>query len=508
MTTTARRYRPSARPAAFACALLVCVLAAPGALAQSLDGALDRVLGQAKFADRLNMSVSILDGDTGRVLAQHRADRQLIPASNMKLLTSGAALRVLGDDFEFLTELVLFRGEGPGGSDRLVVRGSGDPAFADPELLDDMGVSVEDFIALWVDAIEGVGVADSVGEVVMDARVFDRQLVHDSWPDAQLNRWYCAQVSGINFHANVLRVYTRPSTEGSRPTVVLEPEVPWLDIDNKAKTVGRGKNHTVWASRAPGTNRIGVHADVRHATTPIEVTVHEPALVLGRVIASRLADRVHDEPTVRLALDSENLSGGETIHRVRTPMSVVLERCNTDSHNLYAEALMKRTGATASNAQGSWPRGAFALRSLIVQELGSDDAGSLVVADGSGMSRENRVTTGLVARWLRAMDKSPIARAFRESLPSAGEDGTLRKRFRSQSPENTVLAKTGYLTGVSALSGYVTHEESGRTIIFSVISNDKPNDISLNAVRTLEEQIVLMIDEALTDVAAGRQHGG
>ncbi|MEM1424824.1 MAG: D-alanyl-D-alanine carboxypeptidase/D-alanyl-D-alanine-endopeptidase [Planctomycetota bacterium] len=488
---------------------LACLALASGvARGQSLDDRLDRVLGSAAFAERLNLAVTILDGATGRELASASGGKPMIPASNMKLLTSGAALAVLGEDFEFLTELVLFRGNGPGGTDRLVVRGSGDPAFADFELLDDMGVGVEDFIALWVDAIEDAGVGDSVGEIVLDTRIFDRELVHRSWPTAQLNRWYCAQVSGLNFHANVLRVYTKPTEVGRPPLVTVEPEVPWLDIANKAKTVGRGRNHTAWASRAIGSNRIGIHADVRHATTPIEVTVHEPGLVLGRVIASRLASRDHEEPRVRFAGDDEDLSGGETIHRVRTPIEIVLERCNVSSHNLYAEALIKRTGAEASNAQGTWPRGAFAVRSLLTQRVGPDKTGALVVADGSGMSRENRVTSDLLAHWLVAMDRTPEAEAFRESLPSAGEEGTLRKRFRRTDPVNEVRAKTGYLSGVSALSGYVTHEKTGRTIVFSIISNDKPRDVALASIRKLEEDIVLMIDDALSERAEADSMGG
>lgn len=509
MPTDARRPRIRVHTLAIVAWACTMLLGATGALAQDLSYELQRVIADSKVGSKLNLSVTILDARTGEVLADKDPEKPMIPASNMKLLTSGAALRVLGPDFEFLTELVLFRGDGPRGSDRLVVRGSGDPAFADFELLDEMGLSVEDFIALWVDAIERAGVADSVGEIVVDARIFDRELVHESWPEAQLNRWYCAQVSGVNFHANVLRIYTRPTEPGQRPIVQFEPELPWLEITNKAKTVGRGKNHTVWASRAIGTNHIGLHADVRHATTPLEVTVHEPGMILGRVIASRLAERGHSEPPVRFAEANEDLSGGETIHTVRTPIGVVLERCNTDSHNLYAEALIKRTGAEASRAQGSWTRGGYALRALLVEELGPEIAQRAVIADGSGMSRKNRVTTLLLARWLRSMrnDKNASA-AFIESLPIAGETGTLEKRFSRSRPEHTVRGKTGYLSGVSALSGYVTDEDTGRAFIFSIISNDKPKGVALRSVRELEEDIVLMLDEQLSEMAGTDTQGG
>ena len=125
------------------------------------------------------------------------------------------------------------------------------------------------------------------------------------------------------------------------------------------------------------------------------------------------------------------------------------------------------------------------------------------------MSRENRVTPRAMTEWLAAMNEDTLLRdAFIGSLATPKKDGTLEKRFRQKSPRNDMYAKTGYLTGVSALSGYLIDPDTDRTLIFSIISNDKPSSIALSNVRALEEKIVLMADEYLERSTARPAIGG
>ncbi|MHC5027953.1 MAG: D-alanyl-D-alanine carboxypeptidase, partial [Planctomycetota bacterium] len=147
-----------------------------------------------------SIGISVVDVQSGRVLYESKQDELMIPASNMKLLTTGAALHVLGPEFRFSTKMVL-------DGDRLIVVGDGDPAFGDPKLLrlmaagDKDGLDVEEFLDLWVNAVHDTGIT-SVSEVLVDDRVFDRAFVHSTWPIDQLNQHYCAEVAGLNFHAN------------------------------------------------------------------------------------------------------------------------------------------------------------------------------------------------------------------------------------------------------------------------------------------------------------------
>ncbi len=479
-----------------ALACLIVALLAPVAGAQALQAELERLLEASRLHTRLDLSVRVIELDSGRELASHEPRRSLIPASNMKLLTSGTALAVLGPDFAFETTVRVVPQAGGDRGDLVVIDGSGDPALADPDLLEEMGLSVEGLLNAWAEAIVARAGTSGVAEVVVDDRVFDREFSHPTWPRRQLNRRYCAEVAGVNFHGNVLAVFTRPGSVGRPPVLSVQPETPWIEIENRAKTVGRGKQHTAWASRAYQTNEIAVHGDVRYGSLPIEVTLHDVPGQLALLVADRLGRRLGEAPAARVAEGTERLEGGEVVHTVRTRLATVLERCNEDSENLYAEALIKRIGHEVAGGPGTWSNGAAIMRMTLNERLGSHAGAAIVVADGSGMSRENRVTTELLAEWVRslALDER-LGAAFRESLPVAGEEGTLRKRFRGRELDRVVRAKTGYLSGVSAMTGIVPGPGGRGGAVFSIISNEKPNDVPLRDVRALEEAIVLMVDD-------------
>src|SRR5690606_28843848 len=168
-----------------------------GARGQELDRELTVLLGRAGLGNA-GVGVSIVDVATGRELASHRADERMIPASNLKLLTSGAAVAVLGPTYEFRTQIERH-------GDKLVIRGAGDPAFADPVLLEQMGVTLDAFMDRLVESVTRVGMT-RCDEIIVDDRVFDRTYIHPDWPRDQLDKGYCAEVSGLNFHANVLRI--------------------------------------------------------------------------------------------------------------------------------------------------------------------------------------------------------------------------------------------------------------------------------------------------------------
>ncbi|MEM1165961.1 MAG: D-alanyl-D-alanine carboxypeptidase/D-alanyl-D-alanine-endopeptidase [Planctomycetota bacterium] len=489
------------RPVGRASAVLVCAAVAwavliTSAFGQPLQAPLEQ-LAASRQLGAASVGVVILDADAGMPLAGLRSDERFIPASNMKLLTSGVALHVLSPRFEFRTTL-----EFDEAGRRLIVRGAGDPAFGDPVLLEDMGLTPEAFVDVWATAAaEALREAEMAGvdEIVIDDRVFDRVPVHETWPVEQLNRWYCAEVSGLNFHTNCVSVYPRPSVVAGQPALLnLVPELPWLEIENKTRTVSQGK-HTAWAARGHMSNDISVFGDVRFASDPIEVTVHDPALQFGRLLAHRLSLMEVEVGTVRLADPDESLPEQRVLHTVRSPMETVLRRINVRSQNMYAESVLKRIGAEVAGPPGSWDSGSAIVRMVINDRLGPSAGESLVAADGSGMSRENRVTPGLLADWLRSFhDDEALGPELIASMPGPGE-GTLRTRFQSARLTNEVRAKSGYLRGVSALSGYVTHEESGRRVVFAVMVNDPPSGVARATIRRFEEQVVELADQWLSE---------
>lgn len=463
----------------------------------------------------------LLDVQSRTVLAEIRPDEQFIPASNMKLLTSAAAMMVLGPDFSFRTELVLSDG-------RLVVRGDGDPALGDPEVLRlaDAKITVDDVLRTLATNVSRAGVT-SVDEVVVDDRVFDRVALHPSWNPENFHQPFSAQVAGVNFHANVLSVFVRPNPAGenSPPFFETQPAAAWMRIDaSKTRTNPKG-NNTVWLVRQGTANDFEMRGEVaRPSRAPVMVTVSNPSLWFGQLLATSLEKQsVRVGPTagagvaptgsnlrpaaVRLAQDQEQFGEGRVVAAVTTPIIDVLHRCNEDSENLYAEALLKRMGKKITGEPGSWTNGAAVLRMLLSQEVGPSAAASTMVSDGSGLSRDNRVTPATMAQWLATMATKPWAKEFIDSLAQPGE-GTLENRFRNAKLTGVVSAKSGYIRGVRSLSGYVQGKDGEGTLVFAIFLNDVPAGDAHNEARALHEDIVLLLDRTIARRAARRNVAG
>ncbi|MCC6950406.1 MAG: D-alanyl-D-alanine carboxypeptidase/D-alanyl-D-alanine-endopeptidase [Phycisphaerales bacterium] len=476
------------------CLLVATASATAWAQAGSLTDDVRRLVAAQKLG-AAKVGICIRDVENGLTLADLNGSTPLTPASNMKLLTSGAALLVLSPDYQFSTELVQ-------DGDRLILRGSGDPALADPEVLSLMKpkMTVGDVLDVIADAATTAGVRNA-RELVVDDRVFDREFVHPSWPADKLDRGYSCQVSGLNFHANVILVFPRPGGDGpgSPPSFAIEPESPFLSISNKARTIANGKN-SVWLSREPDTNRFTLHGDVKYAAqVGVEITIHDPAMFAGQLLADRLKGvGAMTSPTVRLAGPADpGGPTGKSVAAITTPISEVMKRCNTDSANLYAESLLKSMGHAVTKEPGSWKNGASVLRMVLSQKLGPDQAARVTIADGSGLSRDNAVSAEALARWLEVMGRDRTVRdMFAESLASPGE-GTLRERFRGDKIGTHICAKSGFINGVRTLSGYAIDEASGRRVAFSVMVNDIKTDTQTLASKELHEQIALLCDRWL-----------
>jgi D-alanyl-D-alanine carboxypeptidase/D-alanyl-D-alanine-endopeptidase (penicillin-binding protein 4) len=479
-------------------ALVPVLLLLAGPALGSLRGNIDYIVKSGNLG-RATTGVSVRDAGTGNVVVDMDGMVDMIPASNLKLFTTGAALHALGPDFRFESRLLRT-------GDRIIIVGDGDPGFGDPTLRAKMAtpagtpMDVETFLDLWVDAIKATGLT-AVSEIVVDDSVFDREYVHPTWPRDQLNRRYCAQVSGFSFHLNQLHFFPRPRP-GARPSVALMEPQAELVISNKA-TSRRGvdDNDTVWIARRLGTNELTFYGNVKHPfRTPVPVTVHDMPMFFGGIIANRLRSAGIQVGSVRVTVPaevpSEGTPVGPTIH---TPISTAITRCNRDSQNLYAESLIKRVGGAMTGQPGSWLNGAAIIRLVVHERLGSAALSStLRVADGSGLSRDNRVAPATITAWLDSFHKDErLGETFIDSLAVGGQTGTLRKRRALALPDGAVVqAKSGYINGVSCLSGYVTLAD-GRRRCFSIMINDVA--VPLGRVKRVQEKIVKAIYEDMVE---------
>ncbi|MEQ8770694.1 MAG: D-alanyl-D-alanine carboxypeptidase/D-alanyl-D-alanine-endopeptidase [Phycisphaerales bacterium] len=481
--------------AVFAVALVAAL--ASQALAQlGLQARIDAAAARIPLGPT-SIGVCVVDVQTGELLAGIEPDRALIPASNMKLLTSGAALLALGEEFTFRTEILHERAAD---RDRLIIVGSGDPALGDPVLLD-QGTPAMDVHGLLVrigSAVAKRGVR-SVDEIVLDDRVFDHEFAHPSWPADQLNRWYCAEVSGLNFHTNVLTVYAQ-AQRNEPPVVTLEPPAPWVEFENRASSIVRGQS-TAWVSRPRPENTFTLHGKVR-SNNAVRVAIHDPTAFTGKVIRDAMSSAGVNAKTatMRPAGSDEEFEGATPLVAVTTTLADVLRRCNADSHNLYAEAMLKRVGHEVTGEPGSWLNGGAVLRMLVAERIGSDHATQIEIADGSGLSRDNRVRPDTLALWVASVAREPeVGDAFVASMPRPGE-GTLRSRFSESELRHEVRAKSGYLRGVYALSGVLVDPETGAPeIAFAILLNDVPEGSTARKAKPFHEAVVEQIDAWLAE---------
>jgi D-alanyl-D-alanine carboxypeptidase/D-alanyl-D-alanine-endopeptidase (penicillin-binding protein 4) len=402
------------------------------------------------------------------------ADRALRPASNMKLVTTAAALVLLGPDWRFETafESAAPIRDGVLAGD-LVVRAGGDPLF-----VDGADGEVEPLLAPVAAALVARGVRSIAGDLVLDEGSFEPPGPGPEWPD-EGQHWteYCALAGGFSANRGALAVQVVPGRPGQAAAVKVRPAAHGLEENLGVRTTSGGRLTIALHARSSGVlvkgtipaGGSGWHEAMAHP---------DPVELFGSVLARSLAHggvllqgRVRRERDVRLG------AGARELHVLRSPWMPLLRPINTDSTNALADQLFLATGLAV---RGEGTRSAAAAATGMALDRLGVSAHGLVQVDGSGLSRANRVTAAQMTALIEAVLSGPpgSAEAYVQSLALAGETGTLDDRMRSGPARGRVRAKTGFIAGTSALSG-VVHAESGRSFVFSVLVN-YPNLSGLN----------------------------
>ena len=411
-------------------------------------------------------------GGGSRAEVGFRADRSMRPASNMKLVTTAAALVLLGPNWSFDTQ---FEAVGPlqDGVLRgdLVVRAGGDSLF-DPAA----GGSVDHLLAPLVADLRARGLRAVQGDLVLDEGAFADPGPGPEWPDPG-QHWaeYCALAGGFSANRGALTATVRAGSAGKPARVTVEPRDHGLVEHLGVRTAEGGRLTVAMHARSSGVLvRGSISAGAREWSDsmahpdPVELfgSVLSGALARGGVLLEGRMRRERDAPA------------GRVLAHLRTSLVDQLAPINADSTNAVADQLFFATG-NAVVGDGSRGGGAAAT-ALALARLGVSSEG-LVQVDGSGLSRANRVTaaqmTALIEAVLSADPQS--GRAYLDSLALAGETGTLDERMREGPARARVRAKTGFIGGTSALSG-VAQAGSGRSFVFSILV-EYPNISGLNS---------------------------
>jgi len=419
------------------------------------------------------------------VLFRHDSEIPLMPASNLKLVTTSAFLDHFGPDFKFRTVLLMKDND-------LFLIGDGDPTLGDAEMLKKLGWDVDTVFKAWADSIKQRGVT-SVRNVYLDDSVFDEVFLHPNWLSRYLGDRYAAQVGGVNLNANCIDFMVRAATSpGQAVAYTMNPDTRYATVKNLAVT---GEDKGVGVSRPPNRNDLTLRGEIAQSLgKPISVPIVDPPMFAATVLSETLArngvavtDATARDRSVRERYAADP-SGWAVVAALDTKVSTVLERANKDSMNLYAEAMCKRLGRDVSGQPGSWANGTAAVGEFL-KRIGVAEE-QFKLDDGSGLSRENAVSADTILKILAHNYQGPNREAFISSLAIGGADGTFEKRFKTNL-RGRVFGKSGYIAGVSCLSGYVRTEDN-KWFAFSILMNGITDN---GTAKTLQERIVNAIDE-------------
>ncbi|MEO0825640.1 MAG: D-alanyl-D-alanine carboxypeptidase/D-alanyl-D-alanine-endopeptidase [Cyanobacteria bacterium J06642_9] len=446
-----------------------------------LDARVEAILAEESALQRARLGVRVETlGD--RRLVYGRDDQHFfVPASNMKLFTTAAALQALGPDFRMRTVVQGTTSEF--GLTTLRVVGQGDPSFNDRQLAD------------LAQQLKRHGI-QQVSELIGDDTYFSGSAVNQNWEWEDVQAGYGAPVNSLILNRNEIGMTFYPQSAGQ--PVRLEWDDPAIAGDwqvvNHSTTLASGEPGYVYVGRDLSRPILYVRGSLvaGGSSDTAAIAIPDPAnyflqrfqLELAEVGISVNRTRVSPQP---------NASPLPELAAVDSPaLAQLMEAINRDSENIYAEAVLKTLGIHQAQTR---PREASqagtAAVKRILQELGVDPE-SYVQVDGSGLSRHNLATPTALVSVLQAMDQTPNAAVYRNSLSQAGINGTLRNSFRNSAIEEQLWGKSGWLSRNAALSGYV-NPPNYPPLVFSILLNNADTRSSVIG-RAMDDVVLLLAD--------------
>ena len=428
----------------------------------------------------------VRDARSGSTLYQHNPRTRLVPASNLKLLTTAAAMDVLGPQYRFSTQLL---SDGSQQGERLTgnlyLRGLGDPTtqFADYQAL--------------AAKLASQGVRQVQGDLVFDDTWFDAERLGVDWAQDDESTYYGAQISALtvspntDFDAGTLIVTAKASVISGQPVnVSISPPTDYVQLSNRAIS-GPGNSYGI--TRQHGTNVLQLTGALAPGKQSRQwVSVWEPTQLVANLFEQALAQQGIQVMGRRVIGGASPATARVLAEHQSAPLQALITPLLKLSNNNMSEALLKAMGRKTANA-GTAQAGVAAVAAFMKRQ--GMHPSTLVQVDGSGLSRRNLVSSQNLTDLLLATAKQPWFEAWYNALPIAGNadrmtGGSLRYRLRGTAAENNLHAKTGSMAGVSSLSGYLTDGE-GRRLVFSMISNNYVSDAA--PIRALENRLALAL---------------
>ncbi len=421
--------------------------------------------------------ISIKNLNTKKNLYQLNADKNFIPASNLKLFITAAALLKFGEDYRIATP-VYITGNIPNLT-TLTIVGKGDPNLTDKDL------------KKLADKLKLMGVKQ-INKLIVEDGYLPPPILNHTWEWTDLPHYYAPPVNSLILNDNVVTLSLTPEKLGQSLTLKWSDDLvkKQFIINNKTFTSSMETNNNIelnipWQKPILNLNgSLFLNSDSETFLLSIPNPNQYFLDSLEKVLKEKNITILHTK-IIENNNNTDNNKNSEEILTFFSPnMRELINKTNQDSDNLYAEVLLKTLAVTSKNNNG-----VDEIKRILTQlNLNIDN---LKIEDASGLSRHNLVTPSSITNLLILMDNTYYAESYRQSLSIAGVNGTLKNRFKNSLITNNLQGKTGTLTGVSALSGYLKILSYPQEIVFSIIINNS-GETSLKTRESIDKIILLL----------------
>ena len=471
--------------------------------ASGLAARIDTLIGQPRFA-HASWGIAVKSLDSGRTLYVHRADRLAHPASTAKLFTAAASLATLGPTYRFSTRLVS-RGTIRNGrlDGALILYGMGDPTLGTG--------SSGDWATQFASQLYARGVRQVHGDLIADDSYFTGPSFGAGWAAGDLQSWFAAPSSALSVDENIVNVTVTPGASPGVPASVrLAPINGIARMPGRIETTPPPSSSNINLYRAPGSDTLYLFGSIPVRAVPADfrLAMVDPAMQAARQLRVALASRgIQISGTTRVLhwpLDDRALMAGtrDLAELHSPPVLEILQRGLKRSQNLYLQNLLLGVGAftqaNASQAPSSFRDSqGWGIRALddLLARIGIAPE-TCRIAEGAGLSRRDLVTPDALVRLLLYLSEQPYAEQLRDALPLAGVDGTLTYRMRETAATGNVQAKTGSMSDVHSLAGYVTTAARDHLAFVIILDNYEPPAGAPSANRDVDAIAVLLAGDS------------
>jgi len=436
-----------------------------------------------------SVSLCVRDAENGEVIITYNANTSLTPASVMKLITTAAALELLGPQYTFKTTIGY-----TGSIDRqsgilrgnIIIHGGGDPALGSKYFSD----HYKDFLTGWVNEISNLGIRTIEGRVITDDSHYDYLPVPAKWLWEDAGNYYGAGVYGLSMYDNTYEIHLQTYGEGTHAVIKeINPVQCRYDLINRLISSGTKDKGYVFSAPYSRSGWLEGSIPADREDFVLKASITDPPLLIAQLMTEKITEAgisISENPsTTRIEMKSTS----EEVIPIATlnspPLADITSIINHESVNLFAEHLLKELGKKFKNS-GSTNSGIEVVKEFLTNAGVKTDG--FFLEDGSGVSPLNSINTKELTNLLFYMKRrGKFFPEYLASFPDAGREGTLKNYFRDPVFDSRLKAKSGSMTRVRSFAGYIV-TKSGKNMIFSIIVNNYSGNTS-DIITGIEETI-------------------